>query len=80
MITGIDIVREQILIAGGDKLSITQKDVQIKGHAIECRLNAEDPKSFMPSPGKITQYHAAGGLGVRIDSHVYNGYKCAPSL
>jgi len=78
MITGIDIVREQILIAGGDKLSITQKDVQIKGHAIECRLNAEDPKSFMPSPGKITQYHAAGGLGVRIDSHVYNGYNVPP--
>ena len=78
MITGIDIVREQILIAGGDKLSITQKDVQIKGHAIECRLNAEDPKSFIPSPGKITQYHAAGGLGVRIDSHVYNGYNVPP--
>jgi len=78
MITGIDIVREQILIAGGDKLSITQKDVQIKGHAIECRLNAEDPKNFMPSPGKITQYHAAGGLGVRIDSHIYNGYNVPP--
>jgi acetyl-CoA carboxylase biotin carboxylase subunit len=78
MITGIDIVREQILIAGGEKLSITQADVQIKGHAIECRLNAEDPKSFMPSPGKITQYHAAGGLGVRIDSHIYNGYNVPP--
>jgi len=78
MITGIDIVREQILIAGGDKLSITQTDVQIKGHAIECRLNAEDPKSFIPSPGKITQYHAAGGLGVRIDSHIYNGYNVPP--
>ena len=78
MITGVDIVREQILIAGGDKLSITQADVQIKGHAIECRLNAEDPESFMPSPGKITQYHAAGGLGVRIDSHIYNGYNVPP--
>ena len=77
-ITGIDIVREQILIAGGDKLSIAQTDIQIKGHAIECRLNAEDPKSFMPSPGKITQYHAAGGLGVRIDSHIYNGYNVPP--
>ena len=78
MITGVDIVREQILIAGGDKLSLTQDDVEIKGHAIECRINAEDPETFMPSPGKITQYHAAGGLGVRIDSHVYNGYNVPP--
>jgi acetyl-CoA carboxylase biotin carboxylase subunit len=78
MITGIDIVREQILIARGDKLSIAQTDVQIKGHSIECRLNAEDPENFMPSPGKITQYHAAGGLGVRIDSHIYNGYNVPP--
>ena len=78
MITGVDIVREQILIAGGDKLSITQDQVEIKGHAIECRINAEDPETFMPSPGKITQYHAAGGLGVRIDSHIYNGYNVPP--
>jgi len=78
MITGVDIVREQILIAGGDKLSLTQDQVQIKGHAIECRINAEDPVTFMPSPGKITQYHAAGGLGVRIDSHIYNGYNVPP--
>ena len=78
MITGIDIVREQILIAGGEKLSISQDDVKIKGHAIECRINAEDPETFMPSPGRITQYHAAGGLGVRIDSHVYNGYNVPP--
>ncbi|MDG1869936.1 MAG: acetyl-CoA carboxylase biotin carboxylase subunit [Candidatus Thioglobus sp.] len=78
MITGVDIVREQILIAGGDKLSLTQDQVQIKGHAVECRINAEDPVTFMPSPGKITQYHAAGGLGVRIDSHVYNGYNVPP--
>ena len=78
MITGVDIVREQILIAGGDKLSLTQDQVQIKGHAIECRINAEDPITFMPSPGKITQYHAAGGLGVRIDSHIYNGYNVPP--
>ena len=78
MITGVDIIREQILIAGGDKLSLTQDQVQIRGHAIECRINAEDPVTFMPSPGKITQYHAAGGLGVRIDSHVYNGYNVPP--
>jgi len=78
MVTGVDIVREQILIAGGDKLSLTQDDIKIKGHAIECRINAEDPETFMPSPGKITQYHAAGGLGVRIDSHVYNGYNVPP--
>ena len=78
MITGVDIVREQILIAGGDKLSLTQDQVQIRGHAVECRINAEDPITFMPSPGKITQYHAAGGLGVRIDSHVYNGYNVPP--
>ena len=78
MITGVDIVREQILIAGGEKLSLTQEQVEIKGHAIECRINAEDPETFIPSPGKITQYHAAGGLGVRIDSHVYNGYNVPP--
>ena len=78
MITGVDIVREQILIAGGDKLSFSQKDVQIKGHSIECRINAEDPNNFMPSPGTITQYHTAGGLGVRLDSHIYNGYKVPP--
>lgn len=78
MITGVDIVREQILIAGGDKLSLAQDDIIIKGHAIECRINAEDPETFMPSPGRITQYHAAGGLGVRIDSHVYNGYNVPP--
>jgi acetyl-CoA carboxylase biotin carboxylase subunit len=70
----VDIVQEQILIAGGDPLSYKQKDIQIHGHAIECRINAEDPYNFMPSPGKITQYHAAGGLGVRVDSHIYNGY------
>jgi len=74
MITGVDIVQEQILIAGGDPLSYKQKDIKIHGHAIECRINAEDPKNFMPSPGKITQYHAPGGPGVRVDSHIYNGY------
>ncbi len=78
MITGIDIVREQIRIADGQTLSFTQNDVKIKGHAIECRINAEDPNNFMPSPGKITQYHVAGGLGVRVDSHIYNGYTVPP--
>jgi len=78
MITGVDIVREQIKIADGQALSFTQDDVEIKGHAIECRINAEDPNNFMPSPGKITQYHVAGGLGVRVDSHVYNGYTVPP--
>lgn len=78
MITGIDIVREQILIADGQTLSFTQDAVVIKGHAVECRINAEDPNNFMPSPGKITQYHVAGGLGVRVDSHIYNGYTVPP--
>lgn len=77
MVTGIDIVREQIMIADGQPLSFTQDEVTIKGFAVECRINAEDPNNFMPSPGKITQFHAAGGLGVRVDSHVYNGY-CVP--
>ena len=78
VITGVDIVREQILIADGQALSYTQDDISIKGHAIECRINAEDPNNFMPSPGKITQYHVAGGLGVRVDSHIYNGYSVPP--
>jgi acetyl-CoA carboxylase biotin carboxylase subunit len=78
MITGVDIVREQLNIAAGEKLSFTQDDVKIQGHAIECRLNAEDPKTFMPSPGLITLWHAPGGPGVRIDSHIYSGYKVPP--
>jgi acetyl-CoA carboxylase biotin carboxylase subunit len=78
MITGIDIVREQLRIAGGEKLDITQDDVQIQGHAIECRINAEDPKTFMPSPGLVTLWHSPGGPGIRIDSHVYSGYKVPP--
>ena len=78
MITGIDIVREQLLIAAGEKLRIKQEDVKILGHAIECRINAEDPKTFMPSPGIINLYHAPGGPGVRIDSHIYSGYKVPP--
>jgi len=78
MITGIDIVREQLRIAAGEPLSVTQDDVRFQGHAIECRINAEDPKTFMPSPGLITLWHAPGGPGVRVDSHVYSGYKVPP--
>ena len=78
MITGIDIVREQLRIAGGEKLSYTQDQVNIQGHAIECRVNAEDPKTFMPSPGLINLWHAPGGPGVRVDSHIYSGYKVPP--
>jgi acetyl-CoA carboxylase biotin carboxylase subunit len=78
MITGVDIVKEQLLIAGGEKLSISQKDVKICGHAFECRINAEDSSTFMPSPGKITAYHAPGGNGVRVDSHIYAGYTVPP--
>jgi acetyl-CoA carboxylase biotin carboxylase subunit len=74
MVTGIDLVKEQIRVAAGFALSFTQKDVVLKGHAIECRINAEDPKTFFPSPGTITYYHPAGGPGVRIDSQVYSGY------
>lgn len=79
MITGIDIVKEQLRIAAGEKLSIKQEDVRIQGHAIECRINAEDPKTFMPCPGKITWFHAPGGPGVRIDSHVYSSYTVPPN-
>lgn len=78
MITGIDIVREQLKIASGEKLDITQDQVKLQGHAIECRINAEDPKTFMPSPGMITLWHAPGGPGIRLDSHVYSGYKVPP--
>ncbi len=79
MVTGIDIIREQLLIAGGQPLSITQEDVVIKGHAFECRINAEDAKTFMPSPGLVKHYHAPGGLGIRIDSHLYSGYTVPPN-
>jgi acetyl-CoA carboxylase biotin carboxylase subunit len=77
-ITGIDLVREQIRIAAGYPLSFQQKDVQFKGHAIECRINAEDPQTFIPSPGTITQFHSPGGLGVRVESCIYSGYKVPP--
>ena len=78
MITGIDIVREQLLIASGEKLSFTQEDIKFYGHALECRINAEDPRNFLPSPGTINTFHAPGGPGVRVDSHVYNGYTVPP--
>ena len=78
MITGIDLVREQIRIANSEKLSFTQDDVTLSGHAIECRINAENPESFMPSPGTIQTYHAPGGYGVRMDSAVYSGYTIPP--
>ena len=77
-ITGIDIVHEQIRVASGGGLSMKQSDIKFSGHAIECRINAEDPRTFVPSPGKITHYHTPGGLGIRIDSGVYAGYKIPP--
>mgnify|MGYP001818239356 FL=1 len=78
MITGIDIVREQLKIAAGEKLAFDQSDVRIQGHAIECRINAEDPQTFLPSPGLITLAHAPGGPGIRYDSHIYSGYRVPP--
>ena len=78
MTTSFDIVREQIAIASGAELSVRQKDVRFVGHALECRINAEHPESFMPSPGKIERFHAPGGNGIRIDSHIYGGYTVPP--
>ena len=78
LITGVDIVKEQIHIAAGKPLSYQQSDIQIKGHAIECRINAEDPSNYLPCPGKITYYHAPGGPGIRMDSHIYDGYTVPP--
>jgi acetyl-CoA carboxylase biotin carboxylase subunit len=78
MITGVDIVREQLRIAAGEKLSFRQEDLAIRGHAIECRINAEDPKTFMPSPGRVDLWHPPGGPGVRVDSHLYSGYAVPP--
>ncbi|MDD2817077.1 MAG: acetyl-CoA carboxylase biotin carboxylase subunit [Thiotrichaceae bacterium] len=78
LVTGIDIVREQLLIAAGEPLGYEQKDVRFHGHAIECRINAEDPNNFMPSPGLISLYHAPGGPGVRVDTHIYSGYRVPP--
>ncbi|OOG49456.1 acetyl-CoA carboxylase biotin carboxylase subunit [Rhodanobacter sp. C01] len=79
LITGVDLVREQLLIAGGEKLSIRQEDIVIRGHAIECRINAEDPDTFMPSPGTVKRFEAPGGPGVRVDTHLYDGYKIPPN-
>jgi len=78
MITGFDIVKEQLRIAAGEPLSVTQDQVTFTGHAIECRLNAEDPKTFMPCPGTIEQFHMPGGPGIRCETHIYNGYKVPP--
>jgi acetyl-CoA carboxylase, biotin carboxylase subunit len=78
IITGIDIVKEQIRIAAGNPLRYNQKDISFNGHAIECRINAEDPKTFIPSPGIISMYHAPGGPGIRVDTHIYNGYQVPP--
>ena len=79
MITGVDLVKQQILVAAGEKFTLRQRDIQFKGHAIECRINAEDPFKFTPSPGRIHNWHMPGGLGVRVDSHVYNGYFVPPN-
>lgn len=78
MITGVDLVKEQLRIAAGLPISFKQEDIKVKGHAIECRINAEDPKTFLPSPGKVNHLHSPGGLGVRWDSHVYGGYTVPP--
>jgi acetyl-CoA carboxylase, biotin carboxylase subunit len=77
-ITGIDLVQEQLRVAAGEKLSVTQKDIVIRGHAIECRINAEDPFSFVPSPGRVTQFHTPGGPGIRVDSHMYQNCTVPP--
>jgi acetyl-CoA carboxylase biotin carboxylase subunit len=78
MISGIDIIKEQLRIAAGQPLSFTQRDINVRGHAIECRINAEDPEKFFPSPGTITEFHSPGGLGVRWESHIYAGYTVPP--
>lgn len=78
LITGIDIIKAQLRIASGESLGLIQDDIHIRGHAIECRINAEDPKSFIPSPGTITLYHPPGGPGIRVDSHIYTGYRVPP--
>lgn len=78
MITGVDLIKEQLRIAAGQPLSIKQDEVVVRGHAVECRINAEDPNTFLPSPGKITRFHAPGGFGVRWESHIYAGYTVPP--
>ncbi|WP_226705207.1 acetyl-CoA carboxylase biotin carboxylase subunit [Microbulbifer elongatus] len=79
MVTGVDLIKEQIRVCAGEKLSFKQEDIKITGHSFECRINAEDPKTFFPSPGKVENYHAPGGLGVRVDSHLYSGYSVPPN-
>ncbi|HNS28485.1 MAG TPA: acetyl-CoA carboxylase biotin carboxylase subunit, partial [Steroidobacteraceae bacterium] len=78
-ITGIDLVKAQLLIAAGEKLPYVQKDIEFRGHAIEARINAEDAKTFMPSPGPVKLWHAPGGPGIRVDSHLYSGYNVPPN-
>jgi len=78
MISNFDLIKEQIRVCAGEKLSVTQDDITLQGHSFECRINAEDPKTFMPCPGKVTTFHAPGGLGVRVDSHLYSGYTVPP--
>ena len=78
MITGVDLIREQIKVCSGEPLSLLQENIHVKGHAFECRINAEDPTTFIPSPGLVDTFHAPGGLGVRVDSHLYDGYKVPP--
>ena len=78
MVTGMDIVKEQILIASGEPLRYRQEDIELSGHAIECRLNAEHPETFIPSPGRIEEFHAPGGPGIRMETHIYSGYVVPP--
>ena len=78
LITGVDLIKEQIRVAAGEKLSYTQDDIVIRGHAIECRINAEDPETFMPCPGTVSGFHAPGGPGIRVESHIYDGYRVPP--
>ncbi len=78
MITGVDLIKEQIRVCAGEPLSIRQEDIKVNGHSIECRINAEDAKTFMPSPGLVDNFHSPGGLGVRVDSHLYSGYRVPP--
>lgn len=78
MITGVDLIKEQISVCAGNKLSLKQEDIKLKGHAFECRINAEDARTFVPSPGKVDKFHTPGGLGVRVDSHLYGGYTVPP--
>ena len=79
MVTNFDLIKEQIRVCSGQKLSVKQEDIKLNGHAFECRINAEDPKTFMPCPGTVKIYHPPGGLGVRVDSHLYSGYTVPPN-